>query len=406
MPVILTSDEIRGLQAAIASLLSPLDYPSGEAWLGAACSQVLAFLGADQALTMVPQPRGGGFIFSGSAYDLERTARDYLSGIMQFDIGLHVRRRQLGVEVYHRRHVYELVEYHRNPVYGDWAVPHRLLDVIGMGYNPIPGEAVAAMHFYHDHDHEPEDPEAEGAFGARGLALLQLLLPAWKAGVRQYLTFSPSREGVAQLIDHLEEGVALYDVAGHERHRNPSLTCILATDPEGSWLDSLIRVAALRLARAHAAQTRPAPTRSLALSQNVRTAGGCYTLETSQTTLPALGPGLSILVVVRAQKRRPLLDPELRARFQLTTRECEVARLLAAGRSNTEVATALGVTHHTARRHTEAVLRKLAVSSRAAVGAMIRADQPESAPAESRHPASRIFPADGGRSQVPQSQTL
>src|SRR6476469_10294062 len=130
MPVALSSRDTRAFHTALASLLSPLDYASSETWLAEASSQVLALLGADQALTMVPLPGGGSAVMTGSAYDLRRTVEDYLDGIMELDTGLHVTRRQLGLEVYHQRHVYELAAFHRNPVYGDWAVPHRLMDVI------------------------------------------------------------------------------------------------------------------------------------------------------------------------------------------------------------------------------------------------------------------------------------
>jgi DNA-binding NarL/FixJ family response regulator len=98
-------------------------------------------------------------------------------------------------------------------------------------------------------------------------------------------------------------------------------------------------------------------------------------VETSQTRLPTLGPGLAILVVVRRQQANPLTAAELVARFHLTSRECEVARLLADGQSNAEIADTLGVTRHTARRHTEAVLRKLVVPSRSAVGPVLRGDR-------------------------------
>jgi len=56
----------------------------------------------------------------------------------------------------------------------------------------------------------------------------------------------------------------------------------------------------------------------------------------------------------------------------LTTREMQVAMLLAEGRSNDEVAAALQVSPHTARHHTQHVLGKLGVHSRAQAGAKIR----------------------------------
>ena len=55
---------------------------------------------------------------------------------------------------------------------------------------------------------------------------------------------------------------------------------------------------------------------------------------------------------------------DARGGAELTAREREVAALLAARRTNAEVAAALGVSEHTARHHTERVLRKLGVRSR------------------------------------------
>jgi DNA-binding CsgD family transcriptional regulator len=49
-----------------------------------------------------------------------------------------------------------------------------------------------------------------------------------------------------------------------------------------------------------------------------------------------------------------------------------VARLLADGRSNAEVAERLGVTGNSARDHTEQVMKKLGTSKRARVGAIPR----------------------------------
>lgn len=58
--------------------------------------------------------------------------------------------------------------------------------------------------------------------------------------------------------------------------------------------------------------------------------------------------------------------------FGLTPRELEVAMLLGQGLSNTAIASELGISTHTARHHTQRILSKLAVHSRAAAGAKLR----------------------------------
>jgi DNA-binding NarL/FixJ family response regulator len=53
----------------------------------------------------------------------------------------------------------------------------------------------------------------------------------------------------------------------------------------------------------------------------------------------------------------------------LTARELEILRVLATGKSNHEIATALVISDHTVRRHIQNIFAKLGVSSRAAATA-------------------------------------
>ena len=59
-------------------------------------------------------------------------------------------------------------------------------------------------------------------------------------------------------------------------------------------------------------------------------------------------------------------------KYDLTPRETEVADLLAQGRSNAGIAAALSISTHTARHHTQRILTKLGVHSRAEAGAKLR----------------------------------
>jgi DNA-binding NarL/FixJ family response regulator len=69
---------------------------------------------------------------------------------------------------------------------------------------------------------------------------------------------------------------------------------------------------------------------------------------------------------------RPPMMVQLQQHYNLTPRESEVAILLAQGASNVDIASALGISPHTARHHTQAVLGKVGARSRAQVGAKVR----------------------------------
>jgi DNA-binding NarL/FixJ family response regulator len=61
----------------------------------------------------------------------------------------------------------------------------------------------------------------------------------------------------------------------------------------------------------------------------------------------------------------PFIAPESRLHTLLTRREIEVARLMAAGRTNQQIAEELVIAHQTAKSHVSQILRKLRAANRA-----------------------------------------
>jgi DNA-binding NarL/FixJ family response regulator len=81
----------------------------------------------------------------------------------------------------------------------------------------------------------------------------------------------------------------------------------------------------------------------------------------------------------RERRRSVVLDGK--GRVSLTAREWEVAEMLLCARSTSEIATELGVAQVTVRRHVGSVERKLGVSTRAEVVALLAADGGAAVPA-------------------------
>lgn len=82
---------------------------------------------------------------------------------------------------------------------------------------------------------------------------------------------------------------------------------------------------------------------------------------------PPVG-GVCGIVVVRAATARPNASNPLQG---LTSRESEVARLIAMGLPTKTIAFRLGISTHTTRHHTERVFAKLGVRSRSSLAARL-----------------------------------
>ena len=109
------------------------------------------------------------------------------------------------------------------------------------------------------------------------------------------------------------------------------------------------------------------------VEREVRVGTQTYRVRRSAVADGITGPASAVLVSLQPLALQPLSDDELRGRYALTDREIEVARLLAEGRRNAEIARRLGISPFTARNHTERVLGKLRISNRAKVAAVLTA---------------------------------
>jgi predicted ATPase/DNA-binding CsgD family transcriptional regulator len=88
-------------------------------------------------------------------------------------------------------------------------------------------------------------------------------------------------------------------------------------------------------------------------------------------------PAEDVLAYALQQPSKKPPTPAVPADAPLTARELQVARLIAGGRSNKEIAAELVISQRTAENHVEHILTKLGFTSRAQVATWVTASQPD-----------------------------
>lgn len=215
--------------------------------------------------------------------------------------------------------------------------------------------------------------DADGLKDRRRL-VLRLLRPALRAGVTRHLSLRRQLDSLRRVVDRLVEGAAVYDVDGRLIHQNAALARLAADEPERELLTEELARTARILAALGCGGSRGRSSGSDVPPRELSTAAGRYVIRGTCTGCEPTGG--SCMIVVLVERAKPLAPPRrvTRERYRLTRREQQVAGLLGAGRSTAEVAHALGVSIHTVRRHSENLLSKLGVHSRAAALAKLRAE--------------------------------
>jgi DNA-binding CsgD family transcriptional regulator len=363
MSLSISSADVARLAAAQTALLSPLDHGSPGNWANAVMDVVRPLLGADQAFFAAPEDTADWSVVRlwGQGTFTEAAAEAYARHFHSVDPG---RAKALDFDVFSIDMVFDRSEYDRTEILVDWCTPYRLLDTIGMSVKSEGGFS-AVLSVYHD--------RLDGSlFGDRGLGLLRLLLPAFKSGVQTSLRLAQHQASFVRLIDDVGVGLAVCDTAGRIVHQNRALSLLLANEPEGVGL----RIEVRRVAAAIAATLPLGSPRTVGppvapLASEMQTTGARYRVRGTYAGNALAGTDAAILVLVERVNPEPFPDSALRERYGLTAREVQVAHLLAEGKTNANVADALAISSHTAERHTEHVLSKLGVRSRASVGAKL-----------------------------------
>jgi DNA-binding CsgD family transcriptional regulator len=207
----------------------------------------------------------------------------------------------------------------------------------------------------------------QSAFGERELVLLRLVQPAYAAGVETCVRLVEQQAALARTLDTLAEGLLVCDGRGAIIHANAALDALLRAEPERGRLYLEVR----RIAETLTGAGTPEGPLAGPLRSTITTMSANYRVQGNYLAEDTFHAGVAILVTVERTTPAMPAEADIQARFGLTRKEAAVTRLLAEGKANAAVAAALYISPHTARRHTESVMKKLGVASRAEVGPLL-----------------------------------
>ncbi|PAP75971.1 helix-turn-helix transcriptional regulator [Rubrivirga marina] len=369
MGLSLTTADLTRLEAASRLLVSPLAAPSPEAWIREAGAAVRDLVGGESVVLQLSTSATP--FLSDDAPDVVGGVLEVVEAVLSDGVRFSDPVTDLWNRLRREREIHtfswdsnrHLVEAH------DVSIDQGLLidslrrlgyhDFVGMVELTAEGESMVWV-LQRRHGRFP--------VGEAALPLLGSILPSYRSGLATLGRLGAHRAA----LDAVSEPLAAFGPDGQELHRNPALVALLAGEPEAARLDAELRrlgAQARWLARSTARQDAPVDA-----ERAVPTARGRYTLRTTVLPPGLFGSDPALLVTVAPPAGPTLPTPEtVRERTGLTLREAEVARLLAEGLSNAQVSDRLFIAPATARRHTENVLGKLGIGTRAAVASALLA---------------------------------
>jgi len=178
---------------------------------------------------------------------------------------------------------------------------------------------------------------------------------------------SLSAREVIRALDGVEVGVLLY--AGEEVHSQvySSRTFRLWLQEEAqrerlqAEIDSLIEEVRSEGGRSGSDGRRSREPKL----REWQTSKAVYRLHAKRVAATGDDSSAAVLVTVERAAPEPLADESLIERFGLSPRESEIMRLLAAGKAKPAIAEELEISPYTVNHHTERIMLKLGVHSRA-----------------------------------------
>lgn len=178
------------------------------------------------------------------------------------------------------------------------------------------------------------------------------------------------RDALMAALDALDQRLLFYSCDGALVHTTRGFRNALADDEPRSLRDEIQLFAASSCGLARLRRMKEGEVVERMVVQELP-GSPARRLVASYIGLDLFGGGPTVLIALEAGATDPLDADLLKQRFGFTAAQCRVARLLARGRTNREIADALCLSPHTARNHTQSILQRLGVSSRAQVASLL-----------------------------------
>ena len=360
MSLRLSSAEIAAIERANSVLLAPFSYESAESWRRAAAHAVADCVGADASSFEMFLP---GMPLIAADPDVARALKAVDPPPEWVVEALTVRRRQLGLTVTDWEELFDARQVKRTFFYNEIVRPQGLLAPLtmlrGMAQSPIP----AALSVYFG------DESAARRHVARRKKLLRLLFPAYCAGIKIYLTLRHNADALRALAEHASIGVLTFDNSCRLVSENESFDRLMRSDPDRNRARAeVVRAvqgfASLSSCNGHGTQVPQAKS-------EFRTAGGTYRIVTTRLEQTLSGEAAYVVALVERAESHGVDAEAIASRFSLTQRQLDCAVMLASGLSSKEIASHLGISTNTARRHIERIFLKLDVHNRLAAVAKL-----------------------------------
>lgn len=355
MPTFISESRARRLQVVLRTALSPLDRDN---WYRDVLLGTMDLVGAGVGTLIDPALPGVLHSTAGEA-----VVRPYVEYYRLREMATaEIMRHQM--EVGHPALVGRPDERMQNEFMTDYLLPNRLLDMfcINTFTAGVPGPRMVLSL-----QHRCDDADVE-----RDVLLLGMLAPAFRAGLDAMRVAGDAAGALGRTLDRMPGALAVCWTDGAVEHCNDVLRRLLEAEPEPARVLEGIRSTG---AQVGSVMQRGAGEGAMTPGERAVVTGFAqYRVRATAVEEGVLGPRMMVLVSVARNAARPMSDTQLRERFGLTPRETEVARLLARGLRNGDVARELGVSEHTARHHTERVFQKMSVRTRSQVGAIVLSD--------------------------------